>query len=327
MSSIIQTPTPVYPVALPFLEKWQIRVFIKRDDLTHPLISGNKWRKLKYNMEAWQKNGVQRVLTFGGAYSNHIAAVGAVGNAFSFETIGIIRGEEASNLNATLHKARENGMRLVFVDRKTYRRRQEVEWQSQLQELYGPCKILPEGGTNSLALQGCAELGTEILEELPFVPDHICISAGTGGTAAGLIKGLNGRSHVLVFSALRGNFLKTDIGHLLEKEGCFYQNWRLISDYFEGGFGKLLPETLYFIKDFYQTTGIPLDPLYTGKMMQGIFQMIQEKKFLPGTTLLVIHSGGLQGWAGMQERFGKGYHYAGASNTTGDPFFQKDRLS
>lgn len=267
-----------------------IQVTIKREDLLHAQISGNKFRKLKYNLIKARQFNQRTLLTFGGAYSNHIAAVAAAAHEFGFNSIGIIRGEELADKidqNPTLHKAHQHGMQLHFVSRADYRRKTESEFIKQLIEQYGEFYLIPEGGSNHLAVQGCAEILTTH-DRQQF--DYVCCAVGTGGTLAGIIESSAPSQTVLGFAALKGDFLQAQIQQWTGKT-----NWRLISDYHCGGYAKTTPALLHFIQQFYQRTGIPLEPIYTGKLMFGLLDLIQRGYFAPHSRILVIHTGGLQG--------------------------------
>lgn len=267
-----------------------IQVTIKREDLLHAQISGNKFRKLKYNLIKARQFNQRTLLTFGGAYSNHIAAVAAAAHEFGFNSIGIIRGEELADKidpNPTLHKAQQHGMQLHFVSRADYRRKTESEFIKQLIEQYGEFYLIPEGGSNHLAVQGCAEILTTH-DRQQF--DYVCCAVGTGGTLAGIIESSAPSQTVLGFAALQGDFLQAQIQQWTGKT-----NWRLISDYHCGGYAKTTPALLHFIQQFYQRTGIPLEPIYTGKLMFGLLDLIQRGYFAPHSRILIIHTGGLQG--------------------------------
>lgn len=267
-----------------------ISVFIKREDLLHPQISGNKFRKLKYNLHAARQLGYQSLLTFGGAYSNHIAAVAAAGHEFGFNTIGIIRGEELLgkiNDNPTLRLAQQQGMRLVFISRADYRRKTEPNFIQALQNQFGEFYLIPEGGTNALAVQGCTEILTA-QDKQQF--DYICCAVGTGGTIAGLIESSTDQQMVLGFPALKGDFLQAEIQQWTQKT-----NWELVPGYHWGGYAKTTPALLQFVQDFYGQNGIEIEPVYTGKMLFGIFDLIQQGYFPAHSQILVIHTGGLQG--------------------------------
>ncbi|PIB38893.1 1-aminocyclopropane-1-carboxylate deaminase/D-cysteine desulfhydrase [Maribacter sp. 4G9] len=278
---------------LPLLKEKKVRIALKREDLLHPMVSGNKYRKLKYNLMEAQQSGYRNVLTFGGAFSNHIAATAAACKMGKLGSIGIIRGNELADSwreNPTLKMAHENGMRFRFVDRETYRKRKELDFLASLREEFGEFYLVPEGGTNALALKGCEE----ILEEDDKVFDIICVCVGTGGTIAGLIKASNNNQQVLGFPVLKGDFLENDIKELTEK-----RNWSLDLNYHFGGYGKINEELVAFINQFKRQTTIPLDPVYTGKMMYGLLDSVKNDNFAPGTQILAIHTGGIQGIHGM----------------------------
>lgn len=263
-----------------------VELVLKREDQIHPFISGNKYRKLKYNIVEAQNRGVTKLLTFGGAYSNHIAAVAFAGHAFGFETLGIIRGEELEdkiNNNATLAFAKDHGMQFKFVTRDAYRADKLIH---EYQDYY----INPEGGTNALAIQGCEEILTETDKEFDF----ICTAVGTGGTISGLINCSQPSQQILGFPALKGSFLQEDISKFALKP-----NWKLITDYHFGGYAKINEALIRFINEFKEKQHIPLDPVYTGKMMFGIFDLIENGYFPKGSRILAIHTGGLQGITGM----------------------------
>ena len=268
-------------------------LFIKREDKIHPYISGNKFRKLKYNILQAKKEKKGTLLTFGGAFSNHILAVAAVGNEHGFKTIGIIRGEELKDtilVNPTLHKAQGYGMIFEFVTREDYRDKKNPEFINRLEEKFGEFYLLPEGGTNEFAIQGCEEFLTD--EDAVF--DYVCCAVGTGGTISGIINCSKPSQQVLGFPALKGDFLTEDIRKFAKNT-----NWQLITDYHFGGYGKITKELIVFINEFYQKHTIPLDPIYTGKMVFGVLNLIEKKWFPENSRILIIHTGGLQGIEGM----------------------------
>lgn len=280
-------------IDLPLLKEKGIRLCLKREDTIHPFISGNKYRKLKYNLIEAKNQGKSTLLTFGGAFSNHIAATAFAGFEQGIPTIGVIRGEELADKwqsNPTLKLAHEHGMQFHFVSRSEYRLKNEPSFLQNLKARHGDFYLLPEGGTNTLAVKGCAEILTE--SDAQF--DYICSAVGTGGTMAGLINASRAHQTVLGFPALMGDFLT----HEIQKYSHSGQ-WRLIMDYHFGGYAKLNAELVEFINLFKQKTGIPLDPIYTGKMLFGIFDLIKQDFFTPGTQILAIHTGGLQGIKGM----------------------------
>ena len=276
----------------------EISLFIKREDELHPFISGNKYRKLKYNLEEALNRKNETLITFGGAYSNHIAAVAAAGFEHNFKTIGVIRGDElAINLeeviqkNATLKFASEHNMKFEFVSRSEYRTKTSVTFIRKLKEKFGDFYLIPEGGTNNLAVKGCEE----ILNDEDAKYDIVCLAVGTGGTISGIINSSKNHQKVMGFPALKGDFLQHEINkYILKKE-----NWSLNTEYNFGGYAKITEELITFINKFKNETNIPIDPVYTGKMMFGIVDLVKKNYFKKGTKILVIHTGGLQGIEGM----------------------------
>jgi 1-aminocyclopropane-1-carboxylate deaminase len=270
-----------------------ISLVIKREDLIHPFVSGNKFRKLKYNLLQAKSENQSTLLTFGGAYSNHIAAVAYAGKENGFQTIGIIRGDELADKiasNPTLKFAQECGMQFEFVSREAYRLKTEVAFLEQLEEQYGPFYLVPEGGTNAFAIKGCEEILTN--EDTVF--DYIGCAIGTGGTISGIINSALPHQKILGFPALKGDFLQDEIRNFVRND-----NWELITDYHFGGYAKVNDELIAFINWFFEQTQIPLDPVYTGKMVFGIFDLITKNYFPENSKILLIHTGGLQGIQGM----------------------------
>ena len=276
-----------------------ITLEIKREDLLHPFVSGNKFRKLKYNVLQAKAENQSVLFTFGGAFSNHIAAVAYAGKEQGFETIGVIRGDELRDKiseNPTLSFAQECGMRFEFVTREAYRHKTETAFIEQLQVKFGSFYLVPEGGTNDLAVKGCEEILTEFDAHFDFV----CSAVGTGGTISGLINSALPHQKVLGFPALKGDFLQNEIHKFVNNK-----NWELITDYHFGGYGKVTTEFIEWMNWFYAQTGIPLDPIYTGKMVFGVMDLIQRNYFPPKSKILMIHTGGLQGIAGMNAKLEK----------------------
>ncbi|MBU2995349.1 pyridoxal-phosphate dependent enzyme [Cellulophaga baltica] len=281
------------------LEDKKITLFIKREDQLHPFISGNKYRKLKYNLNEAKKNNFDSIVTYGGAYSNHIAATAYAGKENNIKTVGVIRGEELADKwqeNPTLSFANANGMHFKFVSREWYRTKDKTTALQVLEAEFGQFYNLPEGGTNQLAVKGCQEILSDKDESF----DVICTAVGTGGTIAGIINSTKENQKVIGFPALKGDFLQKDIRKFTDKS-----NWSLNSDYNFGGYAKVSEELIDFINDFKLVLNIPLDPIYTGKMMYGILDLIQKDYFKPGTKILAIHTGGLQGIAGMNTKLKK----------------------
>ena len=282
------------------MKERKISLFIKREDLNHPKISGNKWHKLKHNLQEARKQGKDTLLTFGGAYSNHIYATAAAGKIFDFNTIGIIRGEEHLPLNPTLSFAKESGMKFFYLDRSSYRKKNAPEIINQLRKKFGDFYLIPEGGTNELAVKGCSDIVKSINIEFDF----IACPCGTGGTLAGLISGLNGNKFALGFSVLKGaSFLKENVNSLLKNSGNdSLLNWDINFEYHLGGYAKTNSVLLDFVNRFTSLTKIPIEPIYTGKMLFGIYDLASNGFFKEGSHIVAIHTGGLQGLRGFAER-------------------------
>lgn len=277
------------------------RLYIKREDLIHPTVSGNKWRKLKYNIIEAANKGFSKVITLGGAFSNHIHATAAAGAACGLHTIGLIRGEIVKPLNPTLKQASEWGMELVPVSRERYRKRADPQFLAELHSEYPNSYYIPEGGSNVLALKGCAEM-TNVDKKFDFW----CVSCGTGGTLAGLALGLAAETTVLGFTALKGgSFLDQEIRRLLnEAKANDHGKWKLISDYHFGGYAKISDQLTNFMAGFKQDYQILLDPIYTGKLMFGVFDLLEKGFFPANSSILALHTGGLQGIAGIEKKYG-----------------------
>ena len=276
-----------------------VELYIKREDKLHAFVSGNKYRKLKYNLFEADNSGFETLLTFGGAYSNHIAAVASAGRLLGFNTIGVIRGQELENKiddNPTLRFAKQNGMQFKFVSREAYRNKTNEEFVEYLKDEFGDFYLIPEGGTNVLAIKGCEE----ILNNSDTDFDYLCCAVGNGGTISGLINGSKSSQQVLGFPALKGDFLKEDISKFATKN-----NWKLITDYHFGGYAKINTQLVSFINQFKDVNNIPLDPVYTSKMLFGIFDLIEKNYFPKNSKILAIHTGGLQGIVGMNEKLKK----------------------
>lgn len=269
----------------------KVRVLVQREDLIHPYVSGNKWRKLKYNLLEAQQKSYVKVLTFGGAFSNHIAATAAAAAQMKMQSIGLIRGEECLPFNPILAEAKTHGMSFQYIDRETYREKSKIDWGQE----FSDCYIIPEGGTNVLSVKGCEE----VIQNYDF--DVVCCACGTGGTIAGIINSLQSQQKAMGFPVLKGaDFLRNDIKQYINNS-----NWELCLDYHFGGYAKVDKDLIDFINDFKKTHDIPLDPVYTGKLFFGVFDLIAKDYFRKGTTILLVHTGGLQGIAGMNQRIEK----------------------
>tara|TARA_B100000674_G_scaffold469546_1_gene456447 strand:+ start:1404 stop:2474 length:1071 start_codon:yes stop_codon:yes gene_type:complete len=269
----------------------KLRVLVQREDLIHPHVSGNKWRKLKYNLLKAQQEGCAKVLTFGGAFSNHIIATAVAAAEMKMQSVGLIRGEEFLPLNPTLVQAKAFGMSFQYLDREIYREKSIVYWANKFPD----CYIIPEGGTNVLAVKGCEE----IIQNQDF--DVVCCACGTGGTIAGIINSIKPQQKAIGFPVLKGaDFLRDDIQQYVKNV-----NWEFCMDYHFGGYAKVNKNLIDFMNTFKKTHGIPLDPVYTGKLFYGVFDLIAKDYFREGATILLIHTGGLQGIAGMNQRIEK----------------------
>ena len=262
--------------------------------MIHPFISGNKWRKLKYNLLKAKAEGKNHLVTFGGAWSNHLLATACAAARFGFKSTAFVRGEDVQN--ETLLLCRLFGMQLIFTTRESYRDKNKLYLDNFGND--DNTYFVDEGGSGTEAARGCAEL----IDELPAVFDHIFVAAGTGTTAAGIINGVsqnNIHTQVQVVSALKGDFLRAEIDKLIQTPS----NYQLHTNYHFGGYAKTQPELLQFISDFSASTGILLDPVYTGKTLFAAIDLIRKGAFPPGSKLLAIHTGGLFGLLGMKEKF------------------------
>ncbi|MFE7227515.1 1-aminocyclopropane-1-carboxylate deaminase/D-cysteine desulfhydrase [Nocardioides sp. NPDC057577] len=285
----LRLPSPVVEIEDDRLAKAGVRVLLKRDDLIHPEIPGNKWRKLKYNIATARELEFETLLTFGGAYSNHIRATAAVSAYFGFRSIGVIRGEEHLPLNPSLRYAVSRGMRLTYLDRAAYRAKSSDAVIEALHREFGDFYLIPEGGSNAEAVRGCAELSKELDE----VVDVVFCAVGTGGTLAGVAAGAAPGLTTVGVPVLKGGaFLEDDIVRLQEQMyGARRGSWRLECDYHFGGYAKRTPELDDFIDDFDQRHGLRLDWLYEAKMMYALIDQVARGTFSRGTTIVALISG------------------------------------
>lgn len=308
MYRVDENNVPLQEVTEDFLVKKNIKLFVLREDLIHPEISGNKWRKLKYNCVEAKEKGHSQLLTFGGAYSNHIAATAAAGKEFGFKTVGIIRGEETLPLNNTLKQASEYGMKFKYVNRGFYRNEKyNSEFLKTLKSEFGDFYLVPEGGSNPFAVKGCSE----IISNISIDYDVITCACGTGGTISGIIASVDKSKEIIGFPALKGGeFLIENIQKLLHDFSIQFDyqvsksNWILNTDFHFGGYGKITPDLVEFVTRFKQQKKIPLDLIYSGKMLFGIYQLAKTTDVFNNKTIVAIHTGGLQGNAGFEERLG-----------------------
>ena len=274
-------------ISLPILKKYNKKIYFKREDLIHPIISGNKFRKLKYNIKEALKINKTHIISFGGAYSNHLLALSYVGKLYGLSTVGIIRGDELlkKKLNSTLQKCNDFGMKFIYVSREDYRKRNQKKYIDSLQKLYKNSFIIPEGGTNYLGVKGCEEILTKKDEFF----DVICCPVGSGGTVSGLINSKNINQKILGFSALKASGINNVISNFVNNN-----NWELYDDVFFGGYSKVDNKLVSFINETYANTGILLDPIYNSKMLFRIINLILNNKWPFGDKILIINTGGLQ---------------------------------
>ena len=267
-----------------------VEVYIKREDLIHPDFGGNKWRKLKYNLEAFRTGGYGHLVTFGGPFSNHIAATASACHHYNIPCIGIIRGSYIDETNPTLLKANANGMQLKHVAKCDYKIKEEAAEIKDIISSFDNPLVIPEGGNNQLALKGAAEVVEEVRGQ-DLKPDYIVLSGGTGTTASGIISATQ-TEKILVMNALKNAGLTAAIDDSLETPKY---NWTVNNDYHFGRFAKVTKELVDFINGFYKTYGLLLDPIYNGKAMYGLFDLIHKDYFPSGSKILYVYTGGLQG--------------------------------
>ena len=271
-----------------FLHSKKVRLLVQREDLNDPYCMGNKWWKLRYNLIEAIREKHNKVLTFGGAFSNHIVATASACNRMGLKSIGIIRGDSTDKLNPSLIRAQNDGMELFFVDRQIYRNKSNIDWKS----IYGDHYLIPEGGTNELAVSSCEEM----ISFKEF--DMVCVPVGTGGTLSGIIRSLKPSQHAIGFSSLKGGgFLNDEV-----KKYVDHSNWSIQFDYHFGGYAKINLKLVSFMNEFKRDFSIQLDPVYTAKMFYGIFDMIKNEQIRSNSTILAVHTGGTQGIEGMNQR-------------------------
>lgn len=280
---------PLSDINHPLLKEHNVKLFVKRDDLIHPFISGNKWRKLKYNIEEMKRQKKDLLLTFGGAYSNHILAVAAAGNKFVFKTIGIIRGEKPAEMNPVLKKAEDLGMKLHYISREEYRRKETKELLKSLENTFGDFYLVPEGGANELGVKGCAE----IIREIKINYTYICCCCGTGTTLAGIAQSLAKDKKAIGFCVHKGG---EGVEENTGKWTGNSNNYTLVNNYHFGGFAKSTNELKQFTDEFSMQTSIPVEPVYTAKMFFGIFDLVEKGFFKSGSVLVAIHTGGIHNY-------------------------------
>lgn len=285
-------PAPLQQIVDAELSRFQVELWIKRDDLLHPVISGNKWRKLKYILNHALYLGADSIVSMGGVYSNHLHALAYAGKAIGLKTAALVRGEAPEPPNQTLIDLQNWGMSLQFVSRQEYRRLRDYKRHDSLPGLIPGAYWLPEGGCVDLALQGVAESALEIDNGY----DVMAVACGTGATMAGLIASAPAESRILGVAALKdAGFLIYDVQQLLSAQDVNRQDWQIALDYHFGGFAKTTPDLLDFVRQFTGRHGIPLEPVYTGKLLFGVYDLIRQGYFKAGQRIIVLHTGGLQG--------------------------------
>ncbi len=287
-------------IQLSSLQPRHLTVSIARFDQQYPLASGNKFYKLTPHFALAKQKGISKLVSFGGAFSNHIHALALFAKEQGFQTVGIIRGEAEYADNPTLQDAQKAGMQFHFIKREEYRRRYDEDYLENLQQQYPDAMIIPEGGSSQLAISGCAKMAQEINQINRF--DVLCVACGTGATFAGLIRGMSTKQTAIGYAALKDKSLAQRVDAFLDNEKLAQQkNYRIEQADF-GGFAKLDKPLLSFIFDWLEQTGILLDPIYTSKMCMRLVQQIEAGEFVDSVSICLIHTGGLQGWRGMKRR-------------------------
>ena len=291
----LSIPSTITKINSHLLHEKEIELFIKRDDLIHEIISGNKWRKLKYNFKEASHKGLNTILSFGGAYSNHLHALSYACNKMGFDSVGVVRGDEPNILNSTLSDCKKNKMKLIFLDRLTYRKQKyHNQLLNDFRKKNGDFYIIPEGGNNIFGVRGCQE----IVEEISFDFDYFCCSVGTGCTSSGIIKSLNNKCQFIGFAPFpkiteqKNNILKYCAP-------ASYNNWKILPDKYFGGYSKINSNLIKFIGQFKFAHDIQLDFIYMGKLFFNLFDLIQKDYFKKKSRIVVLHSGGLQGINGF----------------------------
>lgn len=293
-------PSPIDKLPSTLSNKYGVELWVKRDDLIHKVISGNKYRKLKYNIEKIQSEGYDHVLTFGGAHSNHISAAAFSCKKEDLKCTAIIRGEEPENLSPTLKEAKANGMVLIFVPRSEYKDRNNPNYLKELSNKFPDAFIIPEGGANELGIKGCEDIVIECQNEIDF--DFITVDCGTGATLSGMIRRLQPHQHAIGVQVLKGNdFISKEVEQFSPDLSKKFEVW---TNYHFGGYAKYRAELLEFMRWFYDQTGIKLDPVYTGKQFYAVFDQLKQGFFPNGSKIILTHTGGLQGIHGFEERYG-----------------------
>ncbi|MBQ4812142.1 1-aminocyclopropane-1-carboxylate deaminase [Pseudoalteromonas luteoviolacea] len=289
--------SPIQRICHPLLSAKKVELLVKRDDLLHPTIQGNKWRKLKHNLLELKRRKNDALLTFGGPFSNHVYATAMASKLFNIPAHIIVRGPQLDLQNPTLRLAKACGVHLHAVTRLEYRQRYDNKYLEDLANQYPNTYIVPEGGSNQFALQGCQELAQSLPES-----DYVCCAVGSGGTLAGLLNGIPKSTQLLGFCVLKGaEYLQAEVLKL-NPTAATCNNWQLLHDFHDGGYGKFGAPLWDFCQMMKRTHNLPLEPIYTGKMMFGLWQLIEKGYFPANSKIVAIHTGGLQGLDGLRYR-------------------------
>ncbi len=288
---------PIEPFNHPLLSQHDVSVHVKRDDLLHSVVSGNKLYKLMLNLEQFKREDKKTLITFGGAYSNHLHATAFMGKSLGIKTVAIVRGEQLIPLNPTLKDCTDWGMTLEPVSRGLYRQKQQAAEIQAIIDKY-PCPyVVPEGGANRLGVLGAAKMLDGVEQDNL---DVVVVACGTGVTMAGIVSACAPHVKVIGMPALKAeNWMADEVQGWLNTIGCGNRNWALQCRYHFGGYGKTKPELLAFMHEMEVRYNLMLDPIYTGKAFFGLMQMIEQGEIARGSRVLFIHSGGLQGRRGV----------------------------
>lgn len=304
---MLEFGSPSFPISSPLqklniesIKEFEIELYAKRDDLIHEVISGNKFRKLKFNLEELRSGKFESILTFGGAHSNHIIATAFLAKINGYTSIGIIRGEKPNDLSNTLRDAQSFGMELHFITRDEYSKKDDHNYLEQLKHMFPKSLIIPEGGANEWGVKGCEEIVTECNDIINF--DYITVDCGTGATLAGIVRTLLPHQKAIGVQVLKGKDFITPEVHRFNEVN--YSNFVVWTDYHLGGYAKNNSELIEFMRWFYFETNIKLDPIYTGKQFYAVFDKIKQGYFPKKSTIILTHTGGLQGIEGFEKRFG-----------------------
>lgn len=291
-------PPRLQRLTAPYLDERDIRLSVLRLDTINPLVFGNKWFKLKLNLQASQEQGFARLLSFGGAYSNHLMAVAAAGEHYGMETIGVVRGELARPLNPVLQFASDRGMKLQGISRSQYRQKDSTAFADALRSQWGECFIIPEGGSNALGVKGCREIASLVRWESDTRRRLLAMACGTGATMAGVIQGFAANAamglEILGVSVLKApGYMSRNVSQWLDPRSTSSEPaWRIDDDSHFGGYARSNPVLERFMSEFSGLHAIPLEHVYTGKLFWRLDQDISSGRIAPGTEVIALHTGG-----------------------------------